>query len=269
VAAATDAGDLQIYTSTNSGSTWTKTSAPQGKWTSIASSADGSKLVAASRVFPPTYSGWIYTSTNSGVTWTRSAGAFSANWYSVASSADGARLVAVNFGGGVYTAANLGNNWTSNSLPLNSSWYAAASSADGTKLVVVAQKGLIYTSTNSGANWNPNNLPAGTPYQQWQSVASSADGNKLAAVAANTASGAIWTSQSTPAPLLNIAPSSNNLAFSWVVPSTNFVLQQNSDLTTTNWTDLINAPVLNLTNLQNQVSLPLSAGNAFYRLKTP
>ena len=50
----------------------------------------------------------------------------------------------------------------------------------------------------------------------------------------------------------------------------NFVLQQNSDLCTSNWTDLTNnTPTLNLTNLQNQVALPLPAGNAFYRLKTP
>jgi hypothetical protein len=82
--------------------------------------------------------------------------------------------------------------------------------------------------------------------------------------------GGIYTSQTTPAPVLNIAPSSNNLAFSWILPSTNFVLQQKSDLCTANWTDVTNLPVLNLTNLQNQVALPPPAGgNAFYRLKTP
>jgi hypothetical protein len=36
-----------------------------------------------------------------------------------------------------------------------------------------------------------------------------------------------------------------------------------------NWTDVTNPPTLNLTNLQNQVALPLPAGNVFYRLKTP
>jgi hypothetical protein len=33
--------------------------------------------------------------------------------------------------------------------------------------------------------------------------------------------------------------------------------------------DVTNVPVLNLTNLQNQVTLPLSADSSFYRLKTP
>jgi len=55
--------------------------------------------------------------------------------------------------------------------------------------------------------------------------------------------------------------------FSWLIPSTNFVLQQNLDLTATNWTDITNTHVLNLTNLQNQIFLPLPASNSFYRLK--
>jgi hypothetical protein len=99
------------------------------------------------------------------------------------------------------------------------------------------------------------------------STASSADGNKLVA-AAIKASG-IWTGQSTPSPQMNLNPAGNNLVLSWIVPSMNFVLQQNSDLTTTNWTVVTNAPVLNLTNLQNQVILSPSGSNAFYRLKTP
>ena len=50
----------------------------------------------------------------------------------------------------------------------------------------------------------------------------------------------------------------------------NLKLQQNSDLTMTNWTDVTTTPTLNLTNLQNEmmVSSP-SIGNSFYRLKSP
>src|SRR6267378_267177 len=36
-----------IYTSTNSGATWTNTSAPNKNWGAVASSADGTKLAAA------------------------------------------------------------------------------------------------------------------------------------------------------------------------------------------------------------------------------
>src|SRR5438876_1098910 len=79
--------------------TWTPTSAPFQDWGSVASSADGTKLVAVGR---QTYDinsgeymgGLIYTSTDSGVSWTRTT-APSSNWSSVASSADGTTLVAV------------------------------------------------------------------------------------------------------------------------------------------------------------------------------
>jgi len=47
----------------------------------------------------------------------------------------------------------------------------------------------------------------------------------------------------------------------------NFTLQQSSDRSTGNWQDLTNLPVLNLTNLQNQVVPPPPAGNSFFRLK--
>ncbi|MGD0207799.1 MAG: hypothetical protein ABSC89_09370 [Verrucomicrobiota bacterium] len=111
-----------------------------------------------------------------------------------------------------------------------------------------------------GAKWVTNILAGAT------SVTSSADGNKLAAVVNG---GGIWISQSTPTPQLNLAPANPDLKLSWIVPSANFVLQQNLDLTTTNWTDVTNTSTLNLTNLQDEVILLPTNGNGFYRLKTP
>jgi hypothetical protein len=66
---------------------------------------------------------------------------------------------------------------------------------------------------------------------------------------------------------LNLTPANGNLKFSWIVPSTNFVMQQSSDLGS--WTDMTNAPALNLTNLQNEVILSPIGSSGFYRLKTP
>lgn len=44
--------------------------------------------------------------------------------------------------------------------------------------------------------------------------------------------------------------------------------QENSDLTMATWTDVTNVPVLNLTNLQNQVIVPASSiTSRFYRMK--
>lgn len=73
-----------------SGSTWTEhtfTSPPQA-WNAIASSDDGTKVVAV------VAGGDIFTSTDSGATWTERKGAGARYWYSVTSSADGLKLAA-------------------------------------------------------------------------------------------------------------------------------------------------------------------------------
>ena len=69
-------------------------------------------------------------------------------------------------------------------------------------------------------------------------------------------------------PRLNLAPSNGSLALSWLVPSANFILQQNDDLTTSNWVTVTDPPVLNLTNLYNQVVLAPTNSSGFFRLKS-
>jgi hypothetical protein len=183
-------------------------------------------------------------------------------WTCVASSADGTQLVAGvgGNGGPIYTSTNSGDIWTSNSVPMRV-WTSIASSVNGSRLVAVAYPS-IYTSTNSGAIWTSNSAPSAN----WYSVASSADGSKFVAVVNG---GGIWTLQFTPTPQLNLASANGNLAFSWIMPSTNFVLQQSPDLTSASWTDMMNTPTLNLTNLQDEVTLSPPGSNVFYRLKTP
>jgi len=143
-----------------------------------------------------------------------------------------------------------------------SGFQAAALSADGQQIVAVAPKSsAICVSTNFGATWATNPLPKTI----WQCVASSADGTKLAAGAGYVCG--IYTASSIPSPKLALATQSNSVAISWTIPSTNFILRQSADLAV--WSDVTNVPVLNLTNLQNQVTLPASGGSGFYRLKTP
>jgi len=70
-----------------------------------------------------------------------------------------------------------------------------------------------------------------------------------------------------PPAALNIALSGTNVLLSWPAPPGDFVLWQNSDLTTTNWTTVTNTPVV--MNGQNQVTLPPVSGSQFYRLEYP
>ena len=178
----------QIYTSVDSGVTWTPRAGILGSlnWSSVASSTDGTKLVAT---VGDTVSatGNIYTSTDSGVTWNIQNGSGNREWVSVASSADGTKLIAAVYGTsgspGVYTSANSGGSWT---LQAGTSFCSAvASSVDGMKLVATFSSGTsqgIYTSINSGAagSWLLR-----TNSGNWTAVTSSADGNRLVAAVAS------------------------------------------------------------------------------------
>ena len=80
------------------GYTWiryTDIGSDQHYWTSLASSADGTKLVATKT---NNQGGFLYTSTDSGVTWTEqttAGGDGGQYWSEVVSSADGSRLAAL------------------------------------------------------------------------------------------------------------------------------------------------------------------------------
>jgi hypothetical protein len=248
----------QIYISTNLGASWVSTNG--GKlWRAVACSADGTKLAAFAGAFESLTPG-TFTSTNAGGSWTL---VNSLPGNAIASSADGTKLAAIS-GNLIYVSADAGITWTPTSTTVTN-WNSIACSADDSRLVAVGGSsgysnnfGPIYTSTNSGLTWTSNNAPV----LYWTSVASSADGGLL--VAANEAG--IWTLQTTPSPSINITPTDESLLFSWTMPSTNFVLQQSAALIS--WTDVTNSPVLNLTNLQNEVVLPSSNNCGFFRLKT-
>jgi hypothetical protein len=193
-----------IYTSTDSGTTWTERRPTTGtirNWYSITSSSDGTKLAAVA------YGGYIYTSTDSGVNWTERTNAdggvtgasLSKGWSSITSSSDGTKLAAVAYGGYIYTSTNSGVTWTERQ-PIDASgrnWTSVTSSSDGTKLAGGLYNGYIYTSTDSGASWTTNSSSSGSG--RWNSITSSSDGTKLAAVAyggyiyTSTNSGVTWT----------------------------------------------------------------------------
>src|SRR5207253_7381180 len=160
--------------------------------------------------------------------------------------------------------ADSGVTWTKAPAPIRN-WTSAASSSDGTRLVAVAADiNQIFVSTNSGVNW----MSTGAPGAKWTSVASSADGSKLVAVAGGALGvGRIYIWRPVTARVLSIIISGNTALISWPTSATGFGLQENPDLTSTNWADLTRTPAV--TNEQNQVSVSTSEGARFYRLKHP
>jgi hypothetical protein len=82
-------------------------------------------------------------------------------------------------------------------------------------------------------------------------------------------SGGFWSLiavvQTAGAPLLTITHSGNSVIISWPSPSTGFVLQQNSNLATTNWTT---SGVISDDGTNKSITITSPTGNLFFRLQS-
>ena len=155
-----------VYTSSNAGATWMTNAQPipssDYSW-SVASSADGTKLVTGS-IGPP--AGWIFTSSNSGTTWV-SNNVPNGYWTSVAVSSDGTILAVVSASPAmICTSTNFGQSWVSNNVPSHT-WVSVAMSADASKMVALGYDGFIYTAQltppSLSASLSGTNLTIGWP----------------------------------------------------------------------------------------------------------
>jgi prepilin-type N-terminal cleavage/methylation domain-containing protein len=215
--------------------TWTqRASSGAREWWDIASSSDGSKLVASVG-----NSGYIYTSTDYGTTWTQRTSAGQRYWEDVASSSDGTKLIAIDSGAYLYYSNDSGSSWTENTAYGTSNWWTISTSSnglkalagayarpfvssdagitwamptfsggsplaisstisdDGTKMVIGQDNGYLFTSTDSGVTWTQRSAPGS---RIWRSVASSSDGSKVVAssnayIFTSADYGATWTQQ--------------------------------------------------------------------------
>jgi hypothetical protein len=201
-------------------------------------------------------------------------------------------MVAGASGGNVYFSSDFGANWTPGNLPVEG-WSAVCTSVDG-QWVGAASNTRTYISSDSGVHWltnlfagrtiacsangsnwvvssaqietstdGGNTWKANIASAQWNGAAVSADGCLI--VAQGSGQGT-WMGRLTPAPQLNIQSQDTNVAVSWLISSTNFVLQQSVDVTAINWAPVTNSSTLNFTNLNQQVGLPTTQSNAFFRL---
>ncbi|HTV41091.1 MAG TPA: sialidase family protein [Candidatus Sulfotelmatobacter sp.] len=291
-----------IYVSTDSGATWNPANVPAEEWTSIAVSADGATMLAA---YPPDDAGPadLYASTNSGDSWFSPTN-IDGSSIAVACSEDGSMMAALTYGGEgestLIVSTNFGLTWQT--AEPSSSEFGLGCAADGSKLYAAGTNfyvssnwgatwpspgpeapvfGLfacsangsvlmgrgpgdnsfpIYSSKNSGSTWISNNVPPAV----WGAFACSADGSVLVAAAEP---GGVWISKTPPpSPQLNVFSANGEVNLSWIIPSTNMVLEQSLNLNPVNWTILTNSPCLNPTNLQEQLTLQPANPAAFFRL---
>lgn len=279
--AAVSAGDFLpglngsgIFISTDGGATWTPTAAPTNAWSSIALSADGTKLAGAASDDAVGNYGSIYLSSDSGATWAR-AGAPTNRWYAITSSADGTRLGAVavydpsgNYVG-IYISTNSGASWSQGG-PSNN-WFCITCSADGTRWAAAdntdasGNPGSVFLSTDFGATWTQSNV-ASNYWQYGQALGFSGDGKRLVAVTDYDAQhnpGPIYIWQPTT---LNAFLSGGDVAISWTTNDAGGTLEQNYNLATTNWIAVTNS--VNIVNDQYQVLMPLFGSDSFFRLES-
>jgi photosystem II stability/assembly factor-like uncharacterized protein len=167
-----------LWTSSNSGSTWTER-LPWGNWNSVKLSADGSKIFATSRSNQNSY---VHISNDFGATWTttRPSGYECWDLCQVAISSDGSKVFLLLYGGGIYVSNDSGSTWTQTNTN-RLAWTTIASSSDG-RYVIAGQESTryLYKSSDYGQTWNQ--LTGADSFNgEWVSVEISDDGQKLVA----------------------------------------------------------------------------------------
>ena len=180
-----------VWTSTDSGVTWTKNAdvtTQNRNWTSVASNYTGQILAAVS-----SSNGDIFGSMDYGASWLRYT-TYNANFNCVAMDTSGSQVVATVYGGAIYIsrAGNLsGSNRTFViSKSGNYNWTGVASSASGSSLVAVVYGGSIWRSSDYGNTWTQvSNVTLQT--QNWVSVTMTGDGSTIYAATDNNG---LWTS---------------------------------------------------------------------------
>jgi hypothetical protein len=137
-----------LYTSNNTGTTWTQRDSVRN-WGAVACSSSGTIMLAATY---HTFSGsdYLYVSTNSGVTWTNKGSSLA--YISCAMSADGSIMYATTYFGKIYVSTNTGTTWTARDS--DRTWRGVCCSSDGTIAYASAGAGDIYRSTDSGTTWS-------------------------------------------------------------------------------------------------------------------
>lgn len=249
-------GSTKNYTVSVRNKGWTaKTSGLPGSnvfWSSITSSADGTKLAAAIASFGD----GIYVSSNSGTSWTHRT-SISGISRSIASSTDG-NYLAIAAGWGdmdpddVYTSSDSGASWTTHSSVFGGAneWSSIASSSSGWYLTAAQGMntdgdGNIYNGEFDGDSWSW--WLSGAPIRNWTGVASSYNGLKLVAVAdagniyTSTDGGANWTLRNSVRSWSSVASSSDGTVL-WatvyggqIYKSTNSGVSWTSMGTNQNW----------------------------------
>jgi photosystem II stability/assembly factor-like uncharacterized protein len=168
----------EIYTSSNSGVTWTNRGNPK-QWWGFSSSGSGQVVVGITEKVS------VHISNDYGQTWSTPAGLTpSGTFTKSAISDDGQKIMILDSYGRIYLSNNSGSTFTQRGEERN--WYAGAMSGDGSRLYaaegmdVGMTVGQIYTSDDFGLTWVPRSIN-----NMWWQMRSSYDGKTVIAMASD------------------------------------------------------------------------------------
>ena len=137
-----DPADNRIFTSSDSGETWTVAEVPDAAWGTVAISATGQYMAAISRNwYDTTDLDFIYVSNDYGVTWTRTfetaVGETDINWWDIEMTADGQYMIATADHNGVpYISKDFGATWAPLTGFATGSWRDVGLSNDGSTVAI-------------------------------------------------------------------------------------------------------------------------------------
>ena len=167
-----------IYTSSNSGVTWTNKANPK-QWWGFSSSGTGQVVVGITEKVS------VHISNDYGQTWSTPAGLTpSGTFTKSAISDDGQKIMILDSYGRIYLSNNSGSTFTQRGEERN--WYAGAMSGDGSRLYaaegmdVGMTVGQIYTSDDFGLTWVPRSIN-----NIWWQMRTSYDGKTVVAMASD------------------------------------------------------------------------------------
>jgi hypothetical protein len=168
-------------------------------------------------------------------------------WMTVFSSVDNKRIVGLRDSGPINYSENAGISWTV--LGRSGEYEFVLSSTPGGGKIVA-----VLTVTGFG-KFSLVSMAQEMAKRYWYSVASAADGSKLVLTGGATDS----------APVLIISRQDNEVVLSWPTSSGGFIVQQTVDISAPQWEDTTNAA--SIVGSENQIRLPVSTANNFFRLK--
>lgn len=187
-----------VYTSSNSGASWTART-PAGdsvkRAVAVASNSDGTQLIVTNGGDSIIGVEGLYISYNSGATWTDKTpgGAYSDTWARVDMDSDGSHILAINADTTkfrVFLSKDNGATWGEVDHPdapgFKDFWKDVAVDSDGSHLLMAcATSGRLYTSLDGGTTWIRQD-PSGTGNLLWFRGTTTSDGGKWLAISSTT-----------------------------------------------------------------------------------